>query len=216
MELIKADFDVFRIKCKKIIFRTNRINQNIYETPRGYLRNVSIITPENTFNLLLEKVMFKPNQVVFRFRPNKIKLPTKIFNVSINIIKKPKEILKVTQNIPEKPKEIPNVTQNIPEKPKEIPKVTQNIPEKPKEIPKVTQNIPEKPKETPKETQNISVFPRTTQRYPRVSNPYIYTNVESGYSARSFPQVFVQRYKYGPQGDKFQTTPQVAPVYSPR
>jgi len=174
MELIKADFDVFRIKCKKIIFRTNRINQNIYETPRGYLRNVSIITPENTFNLLLEKVMFKPNQVVFRFRPNKIKLPTKIFNVSINIIKKTKE------------------------------------------IPKVTQNIPEKPKETPKETQNISVFPRTTQRYPRVSNPYIYTNVESGYSARSFPQVFVQRYRYGPQGDKFQTTPQVAPVYSPR
>jgi len=188
MELIKADFDVFRIKCKKIIFRTNRINQNIYETPRGYLRNVSIITPENTFNLLLEKVMFKPNQVVFRFRPNKIKLPTKIFNVSINIIKKPKEILKVTQNIPEKPKETPKETQNISEKLKEIPNVT----------------------------QNISVFPRTTQRYPRVSNPYIYTNVESGYSARSFPQVFVQRYRYGPQGDKFQTTPQVAPVYSPR
>jgi len=52
--------------------------------------------------------------------------------------------------------------------------------------------------------------------YQPIRNPYIYTNVESGYSARSFPQVYIEKYKYGPQGDKYQTTPQVAPVYSPR
>jgi len=44
-----------------------------------------------------------------------------------------------------------------------------------------------------------------------IKNPYIYTNVESGYSAKSFPSTYVQRYKYGPQGNKSQTTPQVSP-----
>lgn len=68
--------------------------------------------------------------------------------------------------------------------------------------------------EVPKISAQI---PKISAQIPRqIKNPYIYTNVESGYSARSFPQVYIQRYKYGPQGDKLQTTPQVAPVFSPR
>ena len=65
------------------------------------------------------------------------------------------------------------------------------------------------PKQNVNKLQNIN-------KLPIIRNPYIYSNVESGYSARSFPQVYIQRYIYGPQGDKPQTTPQVAPVYSPR
>jgi hypothetical protein len=63
--------------------------------------------------------------------------------------------------------------------------------------------------------QNVNKL-QNTNKLPIIRNPYIYSNVESGYSARSFPQVYIQRYIYGPQGDKPQTTPQVAPVYSPR
>lgn len=49
-------------------------------------------------------------------------------------------------------------------------------------------------------------------------DPYdaLRTNVESGYSAVSFPAVYIDKYKYGPQGDAFQTTPEVAPAFLPQ
>jgi len=42
------------------------------------------------------------------------------------------------------------------------------------------------------------------------------TNVESGYSAVSFPAVYIDQYKYGPQGNGLQTTPEVAPAFLPQ
>ena len=174
MELYKSNFDVFKTKSGHIIFRSNRKNQNIFETPRGFSKNISIITPDNNFTLKLEKVSLKINKIFFRFKPSNIQLPNKLSNTSLNII-------------PEK-KNIP------PKKNKKIIETKENIPEKPIEI-------------------NTNSTPITKYRsFPRFSNPYIYTNVESGYSAKSFPYVYVKRYKYGPQGDKFQTTPQVAPA----
>ena len=174
MELYKSNFDVFKTKSGHIIFRSSRKNQNIFETPRGFSKNISIITPDNNFTLKLEKVSLKINKIFFRFKPSNIQLPNKLSNTSLNII-------------PEK-KNIP------PKKNKKIIETKENIPEKPIEI-------------------NTNSTPITKYRsFPRFSNPYIYTNVESGYSAKSFPYVYVKRYKYGPQGDKFQTTPQVAPA----
>jgi len=57
-----------------------------------------------------------------------------------------------------------------------------------------------------------TINPIPTNIKKTIRNPYIYTNVESGYSARSFPSVYIQRYKYGPQPGKPQTTPMVSPI----
>jgi len=38
----------------------------------------------------------------------------------------------------------------------------------------------------------------------------LYTNVESGYSAKSFPSTYSTIYQYGPQRGRSQTTPMVA------
>jgi len=63
--------------------------------------------------------------------------------------------------------------------------------------------------QTANQTPKIITTPNHTQIIKK--NPYIYTNVESGYSAKSFPSVYIGQYKYGPQGNKLQTTPQVSP-----
>ena len=66
----------------------------------------------------------------------------------------------------------------------------------------------------PTNIPNASNIPKqvqsNNQKLP-LKNPYIYTNVESGYSARSFPSVYTETYKYGPQPGRAQTTPMVSP-----
>ena len=47
-------------------------------------------------------------------------------------------------------------------------------------------------------------------KWPIYNSTNIYTNVESGYSAKSFPSTYNAIYQYGPQRYRSQTTPMIA------
>jgi len=172
MELVRCDFDIKKIKNGAIIFSTKRKNENLYETPNNFLKKALVQNENNKFILDLKKVIFKKDEIVFRFKPQNVNLPNKLANASITFLKDIDKQKIVEMN-------------------------------KIEERPKIQENPP------------LIEFKKIAP--PRIiRNPYIYTNVESGYSAKSFPYVYIQRYRDGPQPNKFQTTPQVALGYIPR
>lgn len=216
MDKFQCNFETWRWKNGIITFKSKRANNVFYETPNGFFKDVFIENSSNKFVLRLNKVIFRKNEILFRFNKSSQKIPKFLNNTVIQFSKKDEII---DSNIKSKIKLLPS-NQTILLNP-EIKKENIGI-----AIPIQNNNDIQKKEITIQNINNISVknqikseisIQNIRSRSPSpVRNPYIYTNVESGYSARSFPQVFVQRYRYGPQGDKFQTTPQVAPVYSPR
>jgi len=185
MELLKSNFDVKKNNNGIIFFTAQRKNNAVYETPHNFIKKVFVENNKNKFVLQLIKVIFKKDEIIFKFKPSKNNIPNKLLNTKIRIFEKNNTLVK------------------IPEKKLEEPKInSQKL-----EEPKIDTLKIEEPK-----INNLTYQQVNVRSPPKViRNPYIYTNVESGYSARSFPSVYIARYKYGPQGNKFQTTPQVSP-----
>lgn len=181
MDKYSDTFTVEKSKKDFIVFRSKRINIQQYETPQDYSKDVAVVTPTDKLILTINKIFFKPNEIIFRFNN-----PNREFQNKLKATIHFKNIYDIVRPTPKK------------------------VVIKPDTLPKPVI----KPVTLPKPVIKPVTLPKPIIK-PVIRNPYIYTNVESGYSAKSFPSFYVQKYKYGPQGDKMQTTPQVAPVYSP-
>lgn len=205
MELINSNFEISKMKNGQTIFKNKRINDNIYETPNHFRKECIIKINDSEEFLTLNKVFFKKNEILFRFNKNNLNLPK---NVTASITYKT-DVKKTDLQIKSE------IGQQIQEKlEKEKTQPTQPIQQ-------TQQNQQTQSAQPVQPTLEINhPFHQKVQSFHSVPqyrrNPALYTNVESGYSAVSFPAVYIARYKYGPQGGKFQTTPQVALGYLPR
>jgi len=62
----------------------------------------------------------------------------------------------------------------------------------------------------PEHIQNCMIKFTWPLKQPQNNQASLYTNVESGYSAKSFPSTYNAVYQYGPQRGRSQTTPMIA------
>lgn len=218
MELINGNFEISKMKNGQTIFKNKRINDNIYETPNHFRKECVIkINDSEEFLLNLNKVFFKKNEILFRFNKNNLNLPK---NVIASITYKTdvkKTDLPIKSEIGKHIQEKSEIEKNKSVQPTQQIQPVQQI--QPTQQIQSTQQIQTTQQIQPT-TEINHPFHQKVQSFHSVPqyrrNPALYTNVESGYSAVSFPSVYIARYKYGPQGGKFQTTPQVALGYLPR
>ncbi len=232
MELFKSDFET--INCKNfLVLRSNRINNNIFQTPKNFKTNIKLKSNNLNLNLTLNQVVFKKNLIIFRFNPIKNNnIPKDIKNAKL-IIENFENLSPIKPNpILVKP-ELSSVKPNpTPVKLEQSSIKTNPISVKPELSSIKTNPTPVKLEQSMNQSSEVNKnrymkeqnllndlkiadeirreIRKNRPTYPMIANPYIYTNVESGYSAKSFPYVYIQRYDYGPQPGRYQTTPQVA------
>jgi len=227
MELFKSDFET--TQCKNfLVLRSRRINNNLFQTPKNFKKNIQLKYDSLNINLLLNQVVFKKNLIIFRFNPVKNILPKNIKNASIIITNEESTkniIVKNELNIENK--KLPTIEPDVNSSKKKLPTIEPDVNSSKKKLPTIEPDVNLSKKKLP-ETMEPDVnssnkkidldlsneirreIRKNIPTYQMISNPYIYTNVESGYSAKSFPYVYIQRYDYGPQPGRYQTTPQVA------
>jgi len=212
MELFKSDFET--TQCKNfLVLRSRRINNNLFQTPKNFKKNIKLKYDSLNINLLLNQVVFKKNLIIFRFNPVKNILPKNIKNASIIITNEESTkniIVKNKLNIENK--KLPTIEPDVNSSKKKLPTIDPDVNLSKKKLPTIEPDVNSSKKKIDLDLSNEirREIRKNIPTYQMISNPYIYTNVESGYSAKSFPYVYIQRYDYGPQPGRYQTTPQVA------
>jgi len=212
MELFKSDFET--TQCKNfLVLRSRRINNNLFQTPKNFKKNIKLKYDSLNINLLLNQVVFKKNLIIFRFNPVKNILPKNIKNASIIITNEESTkniIVKNKLNIENK--KLPTIEPDVNSSKKKLPTIEPDVNLSKKKLPTIEPDVNSSKKKIDLDLSNEirREIRKNIPTYQMISNPYIYTNVESGYSAKSFPYVYIQRYDYGPQPGRYQTTPQVA------